>query len=636
MKKLIISIVLALMTLPGLMHADEESPNGVQFEITVRQKPAEYDKYFEILKDTLNVREGQKLYSFFVNMNLDIELIKVDSQSVIINTFLTTIGKNIYHNSEKYKIEYNLPARFENIPGKNGSHYQLLVSPRQRINVDTSCNFQPSDGDAFTISPSANFDLHYVPFSLGEYHWTNVRTYLEEDYELFRKAFDIHSSKKINVFLVPCAASSIAWDKRFGYSLNPGRKNIYAIYNHNFASIDAILPNLLSLYHGWGYAPPFLAEGISAYFDFPQYKIKKLKRMDSLPDIKDLLTSQGYFSGDPSKSEIVAASFCKYLADGYGPNKFRGLYYASDDLNILQNIQQTYGKPIEELQNDWLKYIDTTQIERKFFDHFARKASILYRSQEQIEYLEKMTEADLNRPDSVDTWSKLSTVYYQFGEFYKAVDGYKLLMKLDRPTPLFKLILGNLYMINGFYDSAYAVLDTVYVEDSTRATAKLLQARIEALQGDTARAIEIAETYFPMEQTTGGKIEFLIFIGNILSTSGPYSDTTTAKKYFQDVLTWSSDLMAQAPHEPAYKLRAGMACMGLKMYAEAQGYLEISLFTEKRTYFLARTLLSLGNLYDALGNHKRAIDYYQEALELPLADFDQKACLKYIDHPYKN
>ncbi|MFH2035804.1 MAG: hypothetical protein ABIJ45_05320 [Candidatus Zixiibacteriota bacterium] len=636
MKKWLIILISSMIILPGWLMAESESFNGVQFEITVRQKPVGYDKYFEIVRDTFNVLEGQKSSGFVTNMNLDIELLKMDSQSVTINTFLTTVGKDIYHKSDKYKIEYNLPARFENIPGKKGSVYQLLISPRQRIAIDTSCTYQTGDNQQFTISPSPNFDIHYVPYSLGEFHWTNVRTYLEEDFELFRKAFDIQISNKINVYLVPCPSNSIVWDRRFGYSLTPGRKNVYAIYNHNFASIDAILPNLMILYHSWGYAPPLLAEGIASYFDFPQYKMKKLKNAGEIPSLNDLLTSAGYFSADPSKSEIVAASFCKYLADAYGVNKIKELYNISDDLNIKKNLELLYERPLNDLQTEWLNYVDTLRIKRELYDHYTRKASILYRSNEQIEYLVKMAESDTTRYDSVDTWSKLATVYYQYGEFYKAIDGYKLLMKLDRPTPLFKLILGNLYMINGAYDSAYAILDTVYREDSTRATAKLLQAQIEALRGDTARALEIAESYFPKEQTAGGKTEFLLFLGDILNTPGTYMDTSKAQGYFKDALTWSKDMMTQVPNEPAHKLRAGMACLGLKRYAEAQGYLEVSLFTEKRTYFLARTLLNMGNLFDATGNHDRAIDYYREALELPLADFDRIACLYYIDHPYKN
>jgi len=133
-RKIKISFLITLFSifgfcLPSQLKADE----AVRFELIVRQRPALVDNYYEIRRDTVDIIVGQSLYSLIVNMSLDIKVEKADSQSVEFTNHLTTIGKTPYNFAERYKVEYNLPARVENIPGKNGSLYQLLISPRKLI-----------------------------------------------------------------------------------------------------------------------------------------------------------------------------------------------------------------------------------------------------------------------------------------------------------------------------------------------------------------------------------------------------------------------------------------------------------------------------------------------------------------------
>ncbi|MCP4703580.1 MAG: hypothetical protein GY865_03140, partial [candidate division Zixibacteria bacterium] len=120
------------LLLPSQLMADE----AVRFELIVRQKPAMVDNYYEIKRDTIDVIIGKSFYNLIVNMSLDIEVEKTDSLSVEFTNHLTTIGKTPYNFAKRYKVEFNLPARVENIPGKNGSIYQLLISPREIVDID--------------------------------------------------------------------------------------------------------------------------------------------------------------------------------------------------------------------------------------------------------------------------------------------------------------------------------------------------------------------------------------------------------------------------------------------------------------------------------------------------------------------
>ncbi len=617
------------------IRADNPQKNAVKMELTVRQKPAGIDKYYEIIKDTADVIIGKGLGSFLAGINLNIILSSADSQSAAFDVHLTTIGQKIYNSAERFRIEYNLPARLENIPGKGGSVYQLLISPRELIEIDTSCAFETIGDDRFNMSPSANFDIHYIQYSLGDFYWANVKNYLEYDFTRFRSSLNIISPGKIQVFLIPCAAGTVNWDDRFGYAIDPGRGNIFTIFNRNYISLDAILPNLLTLYRAWGYAPPLIVEGLAGYFEFSQYEMKKIKEQNRLIDLKNLVTSASYFSADPIAGEITAASFAKYLVDSYGIGKYKSLYEGADDLNIVRMFNEVYSAPLDSLEKEWLYYVDTVTIPRQLFDFYASRAGVMFRTGKQIEYLTEMTKYDSSSQDSADTWNKLASAYYQSGQYYEAIDGYKLLTRIDRPKPLYKLILGNLYMINGEYDNAYAIFDTVFAADSTIGSARLLQAKIKAIQGDTTGAIRLAEENFRYELSLPGKVEFLLFLGEMYGTRGTHYDSAKAHDNFADALVWANDMIPQAPLDPAPKLKAGQASLGLGRYEEARQFLEVARFTEMRAYYLGRALLYLGKLEDVLGDHDKAIEYYREAISLPIADFDRELCLRHIQEPYK-
>ncbi|UCD95541.1 MAG: tetratricopeptide repeat protein, partial [Candidatus Zixiibacteriota bacterium] len=440
---------------------------------------------------------------------------------------------------------------------------------------------------------------------------------------------------KISFYLCPCPVMTVRWDKRFGYSIDPARFNIFAIHTHEFTSVDAILPNMLWLLRLRGYAPPFLVEGLAGYFDFVPYKIKKLKDKGSIPRISDLVTTAGYFRADPVEAEITAAAFVKYLADSYGLTKILDLYDRSDDLTLVKNIESIYEKPLDSLEMEWANYIDTVSLSRMLFDRYAGRANALFQSDLQIEYLQQMTEYDKTNYDSVDTWQKLSMVYYQYGQYYDAIDGYKLLAAIDPAKPLYQQVLGNLYLITGSYDSAWSAFDAAVALDTAFATARLLQARILTIRGDTAAAIELAEEAYGSEQTMAGKIEFLLFLGEMYQTGGKYYDSVKADRNFSDALVWANDMIPKAPEDPAFKLRAGLALFGLGEYEHARQHLELARFTELRAFYLGRTLLALGNLYDVLGEHDRAIEYYQKALSIPLSAHDRELCEKYAREPYR-
>lgn len=636
MKHTLLYFILSFLTASSILFASDNISNGVEFELIVRQQPEMIDKYFEITRDTIKVVNGQRHHTLLVNMGLDVEVESIDSQFVAFNFQLVTFGPNPYNFAKRYRIEFNLPARISNIPGKNNSIYQLLISPRKLVEIDTSsCRYRPNAGGDFGMDPTANFDLYFVKNSLGDFHWNNIKNYLEADYEFFRTKFNISTSSKMSLFLCPCSSPNKNWDKRFGYALDPGRANIYTIYSHDFVSTDAILSNMLRLLQLWGYAPPFLVEGIAGYFDFTQYRIRKLEEKSEIPAVKDILTMSGYYSADPAAAEVTAASFIKYLINIYGVSKIQTLYRQSDDLTLLRNLEDIYGMRLDSLEKNWLASVDTMTFSRQMFDHFAGRANAINHIEQQLEYLEEMPKYDRSRYDTVDTHTKLASTYYQTGNFYRALEEFKYLQTMDTAKALNWQIIGNLYLINGELDSAWSAFDSVFQLDTTYAAARLLQAKIISLRGDTTAAIKLAEDFYNKEPSIPGKIEFLLLLGGLYKNPGMNQDSEKAEKYFSDAAIWSSDLMARVPDDPVYKLRTGLAYFGLRQYRDAIQYLELAHFTEQRAYHLGRILVHLGMLYDVIGDHDKAVEYYQACLASPSAQYHRELCRQYIVEPYK-
>lgn len=610
---------------------------AVDFELIVRQKPSGIDKYFEIRRDTVRAFEGDRLYTFMVNFGLDLTVEKTDSQAVEFSVQLVTVGKSPYSASERYRIEYDLPGRIENIPGKHGSVYQLLISPRGRVDItDERCPYPIDMEGVYKYDPSPNFDIYYVAGSLGDFRWNNVKTYLEGDYVLFREAFGINFPGKINYYLCPCAVEAVNWDKRFGFAVDPGRARAFAIYNRDFSSAEAVLTNITQLLRVWGYAPPFLVEGLAGYFEFVNYEAKKAFSEKGLLPVEDILTSANYYRADPLKAELTAASFVKYITDQYGLARAKKLYEESDDLTLALQFKALYGKTTDSLETEWHNYLDTVGLTREQFDYYAKRAALMLQFDKEIEYLEAMRPYNNNRRDSINTLTELNMAYYNVGRYYDAENGYGELIRIDTALPVYWQVLGNLNMINGDYDKAWKDFDSVYALDTTYASAKLRQAQLLAIKGDTAKAIATAQKYYSVETSTPAKIEFLLFLGEMYEAPGKNHDSLQAYRSYSDALAWTREVLASSPRDPSYQLRAGQALMGLGEYEDARSFLEVARFIETRTFNIGKILLILGKLNDLTGNRTQAEDYYRACLANQSAAWHQAECRRYLDEPFRN
>ncbi len=111
-----------------------------------------------------------------------------------------------------------------------------------------------------------------------------------------------------------------------------------------------------SIFHVADNVNPALIEG-AAVAGAPEYDLNNVHYMASLAyhngfriGLKDLFTGLNFFGQTSGLSYIYAGSFCRYLIDNYGIEKFKRLYSNID-------FKKIYNRDIEELSNGYYKFI---------------------------------------------------------------------------------------------------------------------------------------------------------------------------------------------------------------------------------------------------------------------------------------
>ncbi|HYX91869.1 MAG TPA: hypothetical protein VE782_09920 [Myxococcaceae bacterium] len=100
-----------------------------------------------------------------------------------------------------------------------------------------------------------------------------------------------------------------------------------------------------------------------------------MRRRKLAPDLRELFQPNGFYAAPASRAYMLAGSFLRYLADTYGTEKLRALYWQGD-------FAIAYGKGLEELIAEWEKFVDAIPLdaraEAQAYQRF-RKPSIFSR-----------------------------------------------------------------------------------------------------------------------------------------------------------------------------------------------------------------------------------------------------------------
>lgn len=613
----------------------------VDFEVTVREKTATDSQYVLIEKKQFQIYEGIKTSVFMVNFTLDVTADGNDSGDVECRFSLFTLGPQTQTFFKEFVCKPGGIYFLENVRGKEGSSYRIGIAPLSfsPTTAEEDCNYDFRADGIWNFDPSANFDIYFVPRTLGDARWNMLRDFVEISYKDFKQLYQLDFPGKINFFLAPCQLPEVVWDKRMGYAIDPPRSNCFTLYSHDYNTVDPFPAYLTRLYRSLGYAPPLLVEGMAGYFEFPHYYAQKLLRSTQLPPLTQLVKSVDYFSLPGVTNAVAAASFVKYLMDAYGGNRFLELYQQATDLTFKDSFAKVYGKNPAEVEKEWHSLLDTITFPYGQMRYSYERERFINREAGMDMFLTEMKSRMKTYDDSLFVLSEEGWNQYMKGDFTPARETYRQVLKLTPNNSSYLLVYGNLFLLDGRYDSARSEYDKTMAVDTTAKTALLKIGESYYWQGkmdsaEIALTRNVAEDKSQLSQSSAA-----ILLGEIALTKG---DTIAAVGHFDEALTLMQQVAEMGKSRSPFLMRMGEAHIGMAMCGKsslgtARAYLESALYFEvhpTRAIFITRILSDLGMIADLEKNRDQAITYYQKALAYPMQPAMEERVRSYVVTPF--
>ncbi len=627
----LIIVFIALLCLTGTSLSAAEA-----VECVLKVHQADVGDEILLLEDTVTVVQGVPTTGFLLAFSVDVEVTEVDSSRTAFAVHVVTLGPPANTYSQSFAVEYGLPAHMKGIRGKAGAEYALTVLPLRPGDVDTTiCSFIHSDSGTFSFNPTAHMDIHYVPNSLADFYWTTVKSLQEYEYRKFKTVFSLNLPGKFQFFLCPCPIRSVIWDDRFGQVIIPTRNIGFALYTKEFNSADPFAAAHAAVLRTFGYAPPFLSEGMAGYLSFAIFDMKELVAEEKNLPLASLLGTYDYLYADPVVADRTAATFVKFLIDSYGLGPFRDLYRAATDLNLAEKLAEQYEIEITELETQWLHYVDTLTIPLTVFSQFVEQAEAMMNYGDMLDYSLAMVDRSVSHEDSLMSLSMLKRAGFYSGDYYRALEAQEGLLRLKPTSAVDWMTLAAYEMMNGSYEAAHRDLAQARELEPDNNMIKFNLGLYQVLRGETHEARMLFTEIIHSGADPAAQIEARIMLGNILHKSEDTGDQERALTYYREALGLAEQQTQLESAAPTAHLWMGIAFLGLGDAGSALTHLESALFLETRPFYLGMINLWLGKLYDAGGGHGTARDYYGAVLAGSSAAYHQEEARRYLERPYQ-
>jgi tetratricopeptide (TPR) repeat protein len=629
MKKVL--LLLLLLTVPA---ASVLAVDGAQVDIRVFQNDPASGENVLLMADTTYLVQGLAAAGFFLTFSLDLLLVDCDSSHAELQAHVVTLADIPRTYARQYRVEYGLPARLEDIEGKDSTQYLLQVTPLVRFDVDTSgCGFSERVQGTFASDPSAYMDIYYVRNSMADFYWNTVRGYMQEQYEKFFAVNRFTLPGKYIVHLCPCAIPSVIWDPRFGTMVDPTRSAAYAIFAPELNTADPFIINHAALLRNYGYAPLFLSEGFAGYVSFARWEMKQLLKQGKSVPLRDLMNTHTYWSADPETADRTAASFVGYLIDEFSLDNFRDVYRAAHDLNLAAVIESEYGKSIEELESDWRHYLDTLTFRPEQIVFFSEQAETMMNYRTSLDYSRALMDYCRNSTDTLTVWRRIVRGNFLTGDYYGAAEYQQMVVEHDSATARDWMALGAYQMMNGEYDKASASLTNARQLDTTDAMVRFNLALNYFYGKDPVEALGLLRDNITRAERIPTQIESRVMAATLLYSSGTDSDAELAAEYCKEAMSMIDQAMQTESPTAALYLWSGIAALGLEDTGRALEHLSTALMLETRPFYRGMINLWLGKLTDAIGSHSDARILYGRVLALPSAHYHQQEARALLEKP---
>ncbi|MDH3890722.1 MAG: hypothetical protein OEV49_06525 [candidate division Zixibacteria bacterium] len=626
---------LLLLVALSLIHLRVWSAGGIEGAIAVYQTDEATSENHLLFADTNRFVTGMPVSGFLLTFSVDIELESFDTTGCEFSLHIITLGPTANTYSRNFKVEYGLPARIENIQGKGSSRYRFEFTPLQSFETDSAwCSYSHRQVGVFNIEPSAHLDIHYLPNTLGDFYWGAAKGILEEHYTRIQTLYNFTLPGKYDIYLCPCYIPSVIWDKRFATAVDPTRTTAHAIFTHALNSADPFVLAHTVVLRNYGYAPPFLSEGLANYLSLALFDMKEIVAQKKNLPLDDFLDTYQYYTADPYLADRTGATFVMFLVNQYGFPRFKQLYEAADDLNLRRQIERHYDASIIELENQWRTYVDTSRFDIGSLVFHAGLAEAMFDYRLMLRYAEAVAELSRTHQDSLGHLSLLKRAYFYSGDYYSATAVQEQLVQLQSSSAKHWMTLGTYRMMNGYYDQALEDLSTAFNLDTSDHNVRFNLAMNYDHRGERAKAREHLQQVVNQPTKAGPHVGSMIILGHILRESEDEKERALGQQYLLQAIRGLEATLQSGPPAPSTHLWLGMACIGVDEFEAARGYLEGALFLETRPFYLGMSHLWLGKLADLTGLRDEAVGHYSEVLALTSAAYHQAEAQRHLKTPY--
>ncbi len=583
--------------------------------------------------DTTNFVQHIPASGFIGPFSAEIEVISADSARTNFTVQLVTLGPVANTYSKSFTVEYGLPATINNIVGKQNSQYTFTVTPTAKTTVDTSiCSYDHRKEGSFTFTPAAYMDIYYVPNSLGDFYWDNVKELLDVHYRQLMTMANLTIPGKTLVYLCPCPLYSVIWDKRFGMAVDPTRNSAFAILNKEVNTADPFIVQQTQILRNFGYSAPFLSEGFAGYFSFSIYDMKKILGENRQLPLGNLMTTHEYYTAEATLADRTAASFVRFLIDQYKFDKFMKTYTAADDLNLRSVLESTYGKPVSELEKEWKTFIDTSTISADDFALHAGIAETMLNYKQMLEYSRGMLAMARKLADSLAAFNLLKRAYFFTGDYYKATETERILLKADSTSIMDWMALGSYQMMNGYYDSAFVSFNRARALDSTNELVNFNIAIYYLQKGQADQARRILTDNLSTEKGAQAQGESRVTLANLLKDSPSKEEQQKAARMYHETINNFSQALKASGSSASLYMWIGISYLGLNDTENALNYLHTAEFLETRPFYQGMIDLWLGKAYLATHDRKSADSYLSRVMSGASADYHQREARELLEH----
>ncbi len=617
-----------IFILLAAFSAQGQTLNSAACELVVFQKDKQTNADVPLFRDTVLFYTGIRASAFLTAFSTEIELTAADTAAATFSTTIATLGPLNSTRARQFHVEYGLPARMADIEVKPGVFYRLDIIPLYPVVSDTSeCSLRES---AFSITPSANLDIYYVPGTIGDFFLPGVKGLVETTYDRAKKIFGFTLPGKYHFFLSPCEVRNAIWDNRFGLSTNPLRSTAHVIFTRDFNAADPFPIIHTALLRSWGYAPAPLVDGLASFYSLALFDTKELRTSGTLPKLDTLLNTASYLRAEPYAADRGVAAFCDFLMRKYGMKKVELLYQLADDLTLREKTETVLGTKIADLEEEWHQWIDTTTFTRQELSAAADIAEVMFDYRRMTKLAQATLKLAANKQDSVKAVDLLRQAEFSSGNYEDAVTLQRTLTDIQPGATKNWISLGSyLMMAGGDTASAASAFRTAIQLDSVNAVPIFNLALMHANSSNYTTAVDLL-----LQATTDTRNPFAeanILLAILLKQTGR-KDKDPIALYKKGITQLEQVLSSQ--RSPYLMAWIGRGYLGLGDTENAFSYLHTASQLETRPFYEGLIHLWLGNLLDQLGERDAAKQQYAAVIAMNSAAYTKKEARQFLDSPF--